>query len=64
MTYWDFNPIKSIAMFLFIIFFGLIYFFINQIDDKSFETSDLRTDFSGYYEAIDFFLKKIMKMNY
>ena len=57
LTYWDFNPIKSIAMFLFIIFFGLIYFFINQIDDKSFETSDLRTDFSGYYEAIDFFEK-------
>ena len=26
LTYWDFNPIKSIAMFLFIIFFGLIYF--------------------------------------
>lgn len=55
LTYWDFNPIKSMAMFLFIIFFGFIYFFVNQIDDKSFETSELRTDFSGYYEAIDFF---------
>ena len=50
-------------MFLFIIFFSFIYFFINQIDDNSFETSKLRTDFSGYYEAIDFF-EKIMKMNY
>ena len=57
LTYWDYNPIKSIAMFLFVIFFGFIYFFINQMDDKSFETSELRTDFSGYYEAIDFFEK-------
>lgn len=57
LTYWDFNPIKSMAMFSLIIFFGFIYFFINQIDDKSFETSELRTDFSGYYEAIDFFEK-------
>lgn len=57
MAYWDFNPLKSLGMLLFIIFFGFIYFFINQIDDKSFETSELRSDFSGYYKAIDFFEK-------